>query len=209
MSLTAGQPSKEGPRLYFIRHGETERSLSHRHTGKTDIPLTAHGEEQARALGIRLRDVDFSSVLTSPRQRARRTCELARLTRPAEIEPDLVEWDYGEYDGLTSEEIRKSRPGWNVFSDGCPGGESPLEVSDRADRLIVRLDLLRGNLALFSHGQFGSVLAARWIGLPVGTGQHFSLLPGSLSILGHNPGHSEIRAISLWNDADVAIGCRG
>ena len=174
-------------RLYLIRHGETEWSLSGRHTGRTDIPLTEQGEQDARKLGERLRAVTFAAVLTSPRTRARRTCELARLTPVAEIEPDLAEWDYGDYEGQLSVDIRKGRPDWNLFRDGCPRGEMPAQVSDRADRLIARLRALDGNVALFSHGHFGRVLAVRWIGLPVIDGQHFLLGTASLSILGYEP----------------------
>ena len=201
MTLATDPASSTGFHIYFIRHGETEWSLSQRHTGRTDIPLTARGEEQARAVGVRLSDIGFLRVLTSPRQRAQRTCELAHLSLLAEIEPDLAEWDYGDYEGQTSDEVYKGRPGWNVFRDGCPGGETPLQISDRADRLIANLDKQCGTIALFSHGQFGSALAARWIGLPVAKGQHFSIYPASLTILGYNPGHPEVRVISLWNDA--------
>ena len=149
------------PRLHFIRHGETAWSLSGQHTGRTDIALTAHGEAQARALGPSLRLLQFARVLASPRLRARRTCELAGLGAAAEIEPDLAEWDYGGYEGLRTADIRKARPGWNIFADGCPGGETPQQVSTRADRLIASLAALNGDTALFSHGQFGCVLAAR------------------------------------------------
>ena len=185
--------------LYYIRHGETEWSLSGKHTGRSDIPLTAHGEAQARALSSSLQEVQFMRVLTSPRQRARRTCELAGLGSTAEIDADLAEWDYGDYEGQRSVDICRARSGWNVFRDGCPGGESPVLISERADRLISRLCALQGNVALFSHGQFGSAFAARWIGLPVSEGQHFMLGPASLSILGHEPGHPDVRVIALWN----------
>ena len=188
-------------RLYLIRHGETEWSLSGQHTGRTDIPLTAHGEAEARELRPWLAEIQFASVLTSPRRRARRTCELAGFGTSAEIEPNLSEWDYGDYEGQRSADIRKLRPNWIVFRDGCPHGEMPAEISDRADQLIARLKPLDNNVALFSHGQFGAVLAARWIGLPVIDGQHFSLGPASLSILAHDPGHPEVRAIGLWNAA--------
>jgi len=187
--------------LYYIRHGETEWSLSGRHTGRSDIPLTAHGEAQARALSEWLGDIKFTCVLTSPRQRARRTCELAGLGTAAGIDDDLAEWDYGEYEGQRSVDICRARPDWNVFRDGCPGGEAPASISERADRLIARLCAVQGSVALFSHGQFGSVLAARWIGLPVREGQHFALGPASLSVLGHEPGHSDVRVITLWNAA--------
>jgi broad specificity phosphatase PhoE len=192
-------------RLYLVRHGETEWSLSGQHTGRTDISLTARGEDGARELGQRLRGIQFARVLTSPRQRARRTCELARLGPAAEIEPNLVEWDYGDYEGQHSVDIRKKRPDWNLFRDGCPRGEMPAQVSDRADRLIAHLHALDGNVALFSHGQFGCVLAARWIGLPVLEGQHFALGAASLSILGHEPSHPKVRVIALWNAAPASL----
>jgi probable phosphoglycerate mutase len=138
-------------------------------------------------------------VFTSPRQRAQRTCELAGLGAAAETEPDLAEWDYGDYEGMLTVDVRKRRPGWNVFRDGCPGGEMPGAVSDRADRLIAHLCTLDGNVALFSHGEFACVLAARWIGLPVVKGQHFSIDAASLGILSYNPSHPEVRVIALWN----------
>ena len=161
--------------LYFIRHGQTEWSLSGQHTGRTDIPLTAHGEDEVRALAPWLKPIQFTRVLTSPRQRAQRTCELAGLGQLAELEPDLAEWDYGDYEGKLSSDIRKERPHWNVFQDGCPGGEMPAQISDRANRLIARLCTMQGNVALFSHGEFGPALAARWIGLNVVEGQHLLL----------------------------------
>jgi broad specificity phosphatase PhoE len=185
--------------LYFVRHGQTEWSLSGQHTGRTDIPLTARGEGEARALIPWLKQVRFDLVLTSPRQRARRTFELVGLSGEAEIELDLAEWDYGDYEGKLSSEIRQERPDWNIFRDGCPHGEMPVDVSDRADRLIARLCTMNGNVALFSHGEFGLALAARWIGLPVIKGQHFTLGTASLSILGYNPAHPEVRVIALLN----------
>ena len=187
------------PRIYLIRHGETEWSLAGQHTGRTDIPLTARGEEAARELGQRLRDIAFARVLTSPRQRARRTCELTGLGPAAESEPDLAEWDYGDYEGQRSVDIRKERPDWNLFRDGCPRGETPAQVSDRADRFIERLRALDGNVALFSHGHFGRVLAARWIGLPVSEAQRFLLDTASLSILGYEHNHVASPVIALWN----------
>ena len=185
--------------LYFIRHGQTEWSVSGQHTGRTEIPLTAQGEDQARELAPWLRQIHFARVLTSPRQRARRTCALAGLWARAEIEQDLQEWDYGDYEGKLSLDIRKQRPGWDVFQDGCPGGEMPEEVAARADRLIAHLCMMEGKVALFSHGEFGLALAARWIGLPVIEGQHFLLDTASLSILSFNPAHPARRVIALWN----------
>ena len=205
---SATNPSKGAPaiahsgplKIFVIRHGETAWSLSGQHTGRTDIGLTTHGESEGRQLLPRLRDIPFSHVLTSQWQRARQTCALAGLESQAEIEPDLSEWNYGEYEGRRSVDIRKERPNWNVFQDGCPHGESPAQICDRADRLIKRLHTLGGNVALFSHGQFGRVLATRWIGLPVAAGQHFSLGVASLSILASDPAHPEVPVIERWNE---------
>jgi broad specificity phosphatase PhoE len=185
--------------IYFIRHGETEWSLSGQHTGRTDLPLTPHGESMARALASTLKGITFSMVLTSPRLRARSTCSLAGLGDAAEVEPNLAEWDYGDYEGLRSTEIRKQHPGWDVWADGCPGGETPAIVSSRADLLINRLQGLTGKVALFSHGQFGRVLAARWIGLAGFQGQHFALDPASISIFSFEADHPQRPVISLWN----------
>lgn len=194
-------PDKQGslPRIYFVRHGETAWSLSGQHTGRTDLPLTVQGEHDAHKLIERFRDVKFSRVFTSPLLRARRTSELAGLGAVAEIEPEAVEWDYGDYEGQRPEDIRKERPDWNIFQDGCPGGESPAQVSGRADRLIGRLGKMEGNVAIFSHGQFGRVLGVRWIGLPVAQAQHFLLSTTSLSILGYGHNLREEPAIVLWN----------
>jgi broad specificity phosphatase PhoE len=193
-----GKPSMLS-RLYMVRHGETAWSLSGKHTGRTDIPLTEQGERDVRKLSELLHAVRFSRVFTSPLQRARRTCELAGLGEVAEIEPDLTEWDYGDYEGQRSVDTRKKRPDWNLFRDGCPRGESPVQISERADRLIARLRTLEGNIAIFSHGTFGRVLAARWIGLRVRKAQHFILSTASLSILGYEHNLAEESAIVLWN----------
>ena len=188
-------------RIYLIRHGETEWSRSGQHTGPTDIPLTAHGENQAQELRQRLRDISFARVFTSPRQRARRTCELAGFAPIAETEPDLAEWNYGDYEGKRSVDILKQRPDWNLFRDGCPCGESPAQVSDRADRFIARLRALEGNVALFSHGHFGRTLATRWIGSPVSQAQHLLLSTASISILGYEHNQADEPVIALWNAA--------
>jgi probable phosphoglycerate mutase len=188
-------------RLYLVRHGETAWSLSGQHTGRTEIALTTHGESQARKLAPRLRDINFAHVLSSPRLRARQTCELVGLAAVATIEPDLAEWDYGDYEGERSVDIRKQRAGWNVFRDGGPNGEMPEQVAERADRLIARLRALDGNVALFTHGQFGCVLAARWIGLPIVDAEHFALGPAALSILSYDPHHPEVAVIASWNCA--------
>jgi probable phosphoglycerate mutase len=191
--------------LYLIRHGETAWSLSGQHTGRTDIPLTAHGEEEARGLAPWLCHIQFTRVFTSPRRRARRTCELAGLGQQAEIEPDLAEWDYGDYEGKLSSDIRKSRPDWNAFRDGCPNGEMPAQICTRADRLIATLSTMDGAIALFSHGQFGLALVARWIGLPVAEGQHFLLGTASVSILSYNPAHPDVRVLALWNVGPASL----
>ena len=185
-------------KIYFIRHGETAWSLSGQHTGRTEMPLTELGEQAARSLGVRLHSIHFTKIFTSPRVRARRTGELTGLAG-MEIENDLAEWDYGDYEGLRSAEIRQQQPGWNIYHDGCPNGESPAQISKRADRLILRLKTLTGEVALFSHGHFGRVLAARWIGLPVESAAHFGLNTASLNILGFEPGLSPVPAILLWN----------
>nr|WP_240964974.1 MULTISPECIES: histidine phosphatase family protein [unclassified Acidovorax] len=186
--------------IYLVRHGETAWSLSGQHTGHTEVPLTEHGESQARALAQRLGETVFTHILVSPRLRARQTCALAGCAAASEIEPDLAEWDYGDYEGLRSEDIRKARPDWNVWRDGCPHGEMPAHVSIRANRLIARLCTLQGRVALFSHAQFGAALAVRWIGLPLDTGQHFALFPASVSVLGHASNHPATRVVALWNE---------
>ena len=188
-------------RIFYVRHGETEWTLTSQHTGRTDLPLTALGEDEVREWGQRLSKIPFEHVLTSPLQRARRTCELVELAKDAQLEPDLAEWEYGDYEGLRSVEIYEDRPDWNVFRDGCPDGESPEDISARADRLIARLRKMEGNIALFSHGHFGSVLAARWIGLSVVEGQHFALGTASLSILTNHPHHPKVPIIELWNSS--------
>ncbi len=186
-------------RLYLVRHGETAWSISGQHTGRTDIPMTERGEQDARRLADRLHGVSFNHVFTSPLQRALRSAELAALNRPAEIDSDLAEWDYGEFEGLRTDEIRERNPDWNVFKDGCRRGESATQVALRADRVIARLRNLEGDIAIFSHGHFGRVLAARWIGLGIEQALHFLLGTASLSILGY--GHKLVTepAIILWN----------
>jgi len=188
------------PVVYAARHGETAWSLSGQHTGRTDLPLTAIGERNARRLGERLKGLTFLKVFTSPLQRASRTCELAGFGPVAERDPDLVEWDYGRYEGLRSAEILAERPDWQLFRDGCPGGESPAQIGERADRVVERVRAVNGNVLLFSSGHFIRVLAARWLGLgPGSAGRYFLLSKASLSALGyeHNLSHPVIR---LWND---------
>lgn len=186
-------------RIFLVRHGQTQWSLSGQHTGRTDIPLTAEGEADARKLHERLRTNVFNRAFTSPLQRAQQTAALAALAMPIEIEPDLMEWDYGAYEGLRSAEIRAIKPDWNLYKDGCPGGESPAQVSLRADRIIARLRALDGDVAIFSHGHFGCVLAARWIGLEIEQALHFLLDTASLSILGYGHQSAAEPAIMLWN----------
>ncbi|WNJ93524.1 histidine phosphatase family protein [Bosea sp. 685] len=198
------------PRLYLIRHGETEWSRSGRHTGRTDLPLTEQGTVMARRLRPYLANTPFELVLTSPLLRARDTCMLAGLGEQARISADLSEWDYGDYEGRSSDDICKEAPGWNIFRDGCPNGETPAQVAERADRLIAGILALEGNIALFSHGHFGCALAVRWIGLAILEGQHFALDPASVSVLGPKPGHPQIPVIAKWNagplQAELQIG---
>jgi probable phosphoglycerate mutase len=187
------------PEVYLARHGETAWTISHQHTGRTEIPLTARGQRNAQSLGQRLRGLTFDTVLESPRLRAKRTAELAGFGNLARVDPDLAEWDYGEYEGLTTAEIHKTRPDWHIFCDGCPGGESVDLVGERADRVITRLRGGRGCTLLFGHSHFFRVLAARWLGLPPSSGRLLLLSTASLSILGYE--HSEAEpVIRLWND---------
>jgi broad specificity phosphatase PhoE len=187
------------PAVYLARHGETAWSLSGQHTGRTDLPLTERGENNARALGRRLRGLSFTRVFTSPLKRAARTCELAGFGTAADIDPDLVEWDYGRYEGLRTKEIHAERPDWSLFRDGCPGGESPDQISARADRVIERVRAVPGNVLLFSSGHFLRVLASRWLGLRPAAGQHFVLGTASLSAVGYEHNRAE-PAIRLWNE---------
>jgi broad specificity phosphatase PhoE len=182
--------------VYLIRHGETEWSLSGQHTGITDIPLTENGRKVARLLAPVLAQESFALVLSSPLGRARKTCELARLGERAEIDRDLMEWNYGEYEGLTTNQIRARRPGWMLFNDGCPGGESPEQVGARADRVIARVRALEGHVALFAHGHIFRVFAARWLGFPATAGCHFLLDTATLNILSYYRG---IPAVKRWN----------
>jgi probable phosphoglycerate mutase len=185
------------PRVFFVRHGQTVWSQSGQHTGETDIPLTAHGEQQARALRPSIAAISFSEVLASARARA--TCELSGASANPKIDTDLAEWDYGDYEGRRSADICKIRPGWNLFRDGCPNGEAPAEIGARAHRLIARLRTMKGDVALFSHGQFGSVLGVRWIGLDVVEGRYFSIGPASLSVFSYDPDHPEVAVLARWN----------
>ena len=183
----------------MIRHGETAWSRVGRHTGLTDLPLTPHGEAQAGRLAPWLADTHFALVLCSPLLRARQTCAAAGFAPPPGIDADLAEWDYGEYEGQCSSDIVQARAGWDVFADGCPGGETPDQVSRRADRVIARCGTADGDAVLFTHGAFSSILTARWIGLAAAAGRHFCLGPACLAVLGHRPSHPGIAAIQLWN----------
>ena len=188
--------STEEQKVYLLRHGETEWSLNGRHTGVTDIPLTENGRIAARLIKPILAKVTFTLVLTSPLQRARETCELAGLGQFANVEPDLIEWNYGEYEGLKTDQIRLTSPGWSVFRDGCPGGESPEQVGARADRVITKVRAAAGNVALFGHGHFTRVLAARWINLSANYGENFLLDTATLNVLGY---YRESPAFMIWN----------
>ena len=182
--------------VVLVRHGETDWSKTGRHTGRTDVPLTAEGRREAERLSGRLAGRGFSLVLTSPLSRARETCELAGLGTRAERCDDLLEWNYGSYEGLTTEEIRRTRPGWTVFSEGAPGGETASQIGQRVDRVIARVRASPGDAALFAHAHVLRVLAARWLGLPPEGGRYFALAPASVSVLGHE---REASVILRWN----------
>jgi len=185
--------------IYLARHGETAWSLSGQHTGLTDLPLTQRGECNVQRLGERLKGIEFTRVFTSPLQRAKRTCELAGFGARAEIDHDLVEWDYGDYEGLSTADIRAKRPDWDLFRDGFPGGESFDEIEARADRVVKQVRSIEGAVLLFSSAHFLRVLAARWLGLKSQGARYFLLSTASLSTLTyeHNPSEP---VIGLWND---------
>jgi len=192
--------SEAFPVVYLARHGETAWTITGQHTGLTDLPLTEPGEANARRLGARLAGVPFAKVLTSPLERARRTCELAGFAQVAGLDHDLVEWNYGRYEGRLTVDIVRERPAWQLFRDGCPDGESPEQVASRADRVVARIRQVAGNVLLFSSGHFLRVLATRWIGIAPINGQALMLSTASLSALSYENSLSE-PAISLWNDA--------
>jgi broad specificity phosphatase PhoE len=187
------------PTIWLARHGETEWSLSGQHTGLTDLPLTAHGEELARKLADRLKGMAFAKVFTSPLQRARRTCELAGFAAVAETMPDLVEWNYGDYEGIRTWEIHAKRPDWQLFRDGCPGGESVDQVTARANRVIARLRAIDGDVLCFSSGHFLRALAGTWLGFGAAGGQYLMLSTTSLSALTYEHNEDE-PVIKLWNE---------
>lgn len=196
-------PSQNSPKItkhhrniYLIRHAETEWSLSGQHTGTTDIPLTKKGEQDALKIKEKLKGHPFELILCSPRIRAKTTCEIAGLMHHAKIDPDLAEWDYGAYEGLTTAEIHQKSPQWNIFKDGAPGGESLADIAMRTSKILSKIELIQGDVALFSHGHFLRALAATWMELSVQQGRRLDLSPCSISILGFE---REAAVLSLWN----------
>jgi broad specificity phosphatase PhoE len=185
--------NKHGHEVYLVRHGETEWSLSGQHTGSTDIPLTDNGKAVARELGEKLKGIEFAAVWSSPMSRAIDTARLAGYEHDVRIDDRLTEWAYGEYEGMTTPEIRETRPDWFLWRDGCPGGESPAQVGARADGLVEEVRAVQGDVLLFAHGHILRVITARWLGYPPGEGMHFSLGTATLSILGW-----EREAASIW-----------
>jgi probable phosphoglycerate mutase len=190
--------------FYLIRHGETEWAREGRHTGRTDIPLTEMGRDQAGFLQPIFEDVTFEAILSSPLQRALETAKLAGLGHRVELLDDLREFDYGDYEGITTAQIRQKVPGWTVWSHGCPNGECAADVRQRADRIVVRLHQATGHVAIFSHGHFLRVLVARWIDLPPESGRHFLLGTSTLSILGFE---HEYTAVKTWNGPLITAAC--
>jgi len=188
------------PRLFLTRHGDTPWTESRQHTGRTDLALNARGEHNARLIGERLRkNYSFAHIFTSPLQRATKTCELAGFGDRAEIDADLVEWDYGSFEGRRGKEIRAERPGWLLFRDGCPGGECPEDVAARADRFIARIRDLTGDILAFSSGHVTRMIAARWLGLPPGAGRFFYCRPASVGVLAYEHDSLEEPIIFKWN----------
>jgi broad specificity phosphatase PhoE len=191
--MTAGSPK---PVVWLVRHGETEWSREHRHTGRTDVPLTPEGEEQARMLAAPLGELSFDRVLCSPLGRALETCELAGFGERAELRDALMEWDYGDYEGITSAEVHVDRPDWLLWRDGCPGGESPAKIGARADAVVTELLGIDGTVVVFAHGHLLRVLTARWLGLEPFGGRHFGLGTATLSRLGWE---HDYRVVQRWN----------
>jgi probable phosphoglycerate mutase len=187
------------PKLYLARHGDTAWTDSHQHTGRTDLPLNERGEGHARELGERLQGFSFVRVFTSPLQRAARTCELAGFGAGAEVDHDLIEWDYGRFEGKLTSDVLKERPGWELFRDGCPGGESPQDVAARADRFIARVHDLGGDVLAFSSGHIIRMIAARWLGMPPGAGRVFFCRPASVGVLGFEHDSRDQPILRLWN----------
>jgi probable phosphoglycerate mutase len=187
------------PSIYLARHGETAWSLTGQHTGLTDLPLTQRGERNARRIGERLAGLPIAKVFTSPLQRAARTCELAGFGPAAEVDRDLVEWNYGKYEGLRTVEIHTHHPEWQLFRDGCPEGESPNQVGARADHVVSHVRAIKGDVLIFSSGHLLRTLAARWLGLEPAAGRFFMLATASVSVLGYENSLSQ-PVIRLWND---------
>ena len=187
------------PKLFLARHGDTAWTDSHQHTGRTDLPLNERGEEHARQLGERLRGFSFVGVFTSPLQRAAKTCELAGFGAVAEVDPDLTEWDYGRFEGTLTRDILKDRPGWELYRDGCPEGESPEDVASRADRFIARVHSMEGDVLAFSSGHIIRMIAARWNGLAPTDGRIFFCRPASVGVLGFEHDSRDQPIIRLWN----------
>jgi len=200
--------NKSSPVVHLARHGETEWTITGQHTGLTDLPLTGRGECNARLLGERLSGMKFARVLTSPLRRAVRTCELAGFGSVAEIDRDLLEWDYGDYEGRLTVDILRERPDWQLFRDGCPSGESPQQVAARADRIVARVRAVSGDVLIFSSGHFLRVLATRWIGIEPVNAKSLMLNTASLSALGYENGFSR-PAIRLWNDTNHVLQSTG
>ncbi len=191
--------SSELPRLFLARHGDTEWTDSRQRTGRTDLPLNERGEERARQIGERLRRFSFARVFTSPLQRASKTCLLAGFGEVAEDDPDLVEWDYGRFEGKLTRQILREAPGWELFRDGCPDGESPQDVAARADRFIARTRGVGDNVLAFSSGHVIRMIAARWLGLPPGSGRFFFCRPASVGVLGFEHNSRDEPIVGLWN----------
>lgn len=189
----------ELPRLFLVRHGDTAWTDTGQHTGRTDLALNKRGEERAIQLGDILRPISFAHVYTSPLQRASRTCELVGFGKIAAVDADLVEWDYGDFEGKLTRDILKDQPGWELFRDGCPAGESPQAVADRADRFIARVRHIEGNVLAFSSGHIIRMIAARWLGLPPDAGRFFFCRPASVGVLGFEHHHRAEPVIELWN----------
>jgi probable phosphoglycerate mutase len=187
------------PRLFLTRHGDTAWTDSAQRTGRTDIPLNQRGEERARQIGEKLQQYSFTSVFTSPLQRAARTCALAGFENVAKVDENLLEWDYGRFEGKLTKDILSQRPGWELFRDGCPDGESPADVAGRADRFITRVREYDGDVLAFSSGHIIRMIAARWLGLPPAAGRFFFCRPASVGVLGYEHKNSQEPILGLWN----------
>jgi probable phosphoglycerate mutase len=191
--------SSDLPRLFLARHGDTAWTDSRQRTGRTDLPLNEHGEEHARQLADRLQRFSFVRVFTSPLKRASKTCALAGFAEVAKVDPDLMEWDYGQFEGKLTRQILKERPGWELFRDGCPDGESPQDVAARSDRFIGRVRGVEGDVLAFSSAHIIRMIAARWLGLPPGAGRLFFCRPASVGVLGFEHNNRDEPIIGLWN----------